>query len=202
MPQVKISFLEKWTVFMIRALLVIPFLFSCASLDYSELYDLARLSIIGADDIPIDQDLINKTRYSFVKVKIGKSRVAIMPLSSINNNIYKWVGRDATIYTKKGKIIKTLGLDHNIDIIENKDDTAVIMLKNPNALITQRFISSTTETTNKKFVEIKESFYTENFKWKGENFYLMDNKSGLYYKSTQTNHPRLEELSLELVYIF
>ena len=68
MPQVKISFLEKWTVFMIRALLVIPFLFSCASLDYSELYDLARLSIIGADDIPIDQDLINKTRYSFVKV--------------------------------------------------------------------------------------------------------------------------------------
>ena len=202
MHQAKITYLERWIVFMIRALLIIPFLYSCASLDYSELYDLARLSIVGAEDIPIDQDLINKTRYSFVKVKIGKSRVAIMPLSSIENNVYKWVGRDATLYTNNGKIIKTLGLDHNIDIIENKDDTALILLKNPNALITQSFVSRTVETTNKKFLEIKESFSTEDFKWSGENTYIMDKKSGLFYKSTQKIHPRLKEVSLEFVYIF
>ena len=202
MHLVRISCLEKWIIFMIRLLLIMPFLYSCASLDYAELYNIAKVGILGVDDIPIDQDLINKTKYSFVKVKIGKSSVAIMPLSSIENNVYKWVGSDATIYTKNGKIIKTFGLEHDIDLIENNNNQSIIMLKNPDALITQRINITQLNSSNENFIKINETFYTEDFTWKGNNEYLIEKSSGLSYKSTQEIHPRLKIMSLEFVYVF
>ena len=202
MQLVRITCLEKWTVFMIRSLFILLFLFSCASFDYVELYDIAKVNILGVDDIPIDQDLINKTKYSFVKVKIGKSSVAIMPLSKIENNVYKWVGSDATIYTLNGKIIKTFGLEHDINLIENNKNQATIMLKNPDALIIQRINITQEESSNENFIQINEIFQTEDFAWKGNNEYLIEKKSGLIYKSTQEIHPRLKKMSLEFVYVF
>lgn len=199
-------YIESLMAFMNRYFLIcILITSSCASLDYEEIYSISRNAIFGVDDIVINQDLINRTRYSFIKVKIGKSRVAIMPLSEISNNVYKWVGSDSTIYTLNGKIIKTIGLDHDIDLISMEPEQTLILLQHPNAMITQSISYKTMELSNSlnsKYEEIREVFNTIDFKWRGENIYIRDKKSGLYYKSTQSIHPRLDKVSLDFVYIY
>ena len=179
---------------------------SCASLDYKEIYNLSKNSLFGVDDIEINQDLINEIQYSFIKVRIGKSRIAIMPLAEINENIYKWVGSDSIIYTLDGKIVKTIGLDHNIDLVNKTQKQAIIFLRNPDAMITQKISYEIKDldivNSNSQYDLINEEFHTVDFKWSGKNTYIRDKKSGLYFKSTQEIHPRLEKISLDFVYTY
>ena len=190
---------------MIRYLFVLPLFFSCASLDYQEIYQFTKSNLIGVSDIEINEDLIKKTKYSFIKVKIGKSKVAILPLSEIENDVYTWVGSDAVIFTKNGRIIKTIGLQYNLSMINKNNDEIFVNLHDPDAIISQKLELSSQDLVisgKNNYEEIKETFTTDQFKWSGVNTFIRDKKSGLVFKSTQEIHPRLNIISLDFVYVY
>ena len=61
--------------------LIIASLTSCNYISYSQLVPMIRTATVGVPDVIIDDVYISAKEYSFAKVKIGRSGIAIMTLS-------------------------------------------------------------------------------------------------------------------------
>ena len=70
-----------------KLILTILILTSCAYIDYSDIYDYAKISILGAEDIKIDDVFIKESKSSFIKAKLGKTLVATLVLANVEDNI-------------------------------------------------------------------------------------------------------------------
>jgi hypothetical protein len=195
--------------------IILIFLTSCSLIETRDIPAVARSFFLGPPDFKIAISTYEEMPYSFAKVKIGRSGAGVMVLLSINDGIYEWVGSNSEkIFTKNGKIIKTIGLDYNINIL-NYDDAELkcdecnsqyyIELSNPEALITQHshIVYSHLEDiellkTISSFVII-EKFSTSKFKWAGENSYWFNN-SGQAIKANQEIHPNLGKVEITFYY--
>ena len=77
---------------------------------YSEIFGTLKNYALGSN-INITEQFIEDFPYSFAIVQIGRSPEIRMVLLSAENNIYEWVSSDKIrIFTKRGKIIKTIGI--------------------------------------------------------------------------------------------
>ena len=84
----------------------ILFLNSCAFLEYEETFTAMKVLTFGVKDIAIDSEFVENRGSSFIKVKIGRSILAIMTLSRIEDDTFIWVGQNNEIIkTKYGRII-------------------------------------------------------------------------------------------------
>ena len=103
----------------------ILFLVSCVNNQgiQSNSFLLGIYSYIGnSSNIKVDEDFFNEFDYSFAKFSFGDSRQAILVLESIDNDVYKWSGRnEVSVFTHNGRVIKTVGLEKNITLISYKD---------------------------------------------------------------------------------
>ena len=180
-------------------LLIIINFSSCALINYQDLPEIVSTAVFGVEDINVDQELINQKKYSFAKVSLGRTGVALLTLSTIEGDNFRWVSESGeVIITKNGKVVKTEGLPHNIDLIESKKiesnkQEAFIFLSNPDAFITQRLTIITTDDST------KELFKTIRFKWKGENVYKY-NANGLPIFTRQDIHPKLPIIEINFYY--
>ena len=129
---------------------------SCSYIDYGQLPATIKDSIYGRD-IVIDDEFYNAQKYSFAKIKIGKSIVAIAVLASASEEKYLWISQDgARIYTNNGRITKTIGLNHDVSILDGSQNikltsfinhdsgnlyrrNTLLELSNPHAIIAQEF---------------------------------------------------------------
>jgi len=182
---------------------------SCSGFDYFQAAPLIKNSLMGYKDINISDEFYDQQEYSFVKIKIGRSSPVILSLAFIEDGIYEWISADEErIYTFNGKIIKTLGLDHNLNFLTGKSlpefnllpmtQSRLAELTNPSGMITQ---------TAKIYADhnagiIYEEVVTSSFNWTYTNTYEVDQDSGLVKKSTQKVHPYLSEFSIEFFYKF
>ena len=214
---------------MIRLLFLLFSLSSCTSRDYLELPATIYESIKGAD-IEITDSLIESREFSFIKVRLGRSIVATMTLSKIDQNIYEWVGQDLSerIYTKDGKIIKTLGLKYDMEIIDHYNFSLqsvtnkgkyIIRFKNPSGIFTNNYNIKKYSISEYKgsilsrinnslkgdgfYIEpkhiIEERFRTEVFRWSGKNYYWLDINNNLI-RTVQTVHPKLPKITIDYFY--
>ncbi len=196
---------------------VILILTSCAHINYSDLYNYAKISVIGVEDIKIDDAFVNDSKSSFIKVKLGKTLVATLVLANVNNNIFEWVGSNGEkIITKNGRIIETNGLEHNMQLLNlseaklkldgNKE--LLISLYEPSATISQIIksydLGIESLELDKTYVSdsYREDFTTSNYKWSGSNFYWVDKKTSLPIKTIASSHPYLDNLEIEFYYLF
>lgn len=198
--------------------LIISFLFlsSCVNHEYQQMFNIAKANLVGIDDIKIDQAFLANRNYSFIKVRQGKTTIAILTLLSIKDDEYEWVGLDnVRIRTKNGRIIETTGLNHNFSIINKinlpdhddlNDISVLVKLDNPMATFPlamsyQSELSDVNLERIYKAVEVKESFNSSSsFKWKGENFYWYDANNKMPIKISQHIHPFLEPFKIEFYY--
>ena len=189
---------------------------SCVNHEYRQLLGAAKNNFIGVDDIPINQNFLATKNYSFIKVRQGKSAIAIMTLLSINNNEFEWIGSDAVrIKTKFGRVIETYGLQHDSLVLgpaqsmpldDLHDASILVRLDDPTATF------SLDVTYEKDFSEIfldqeylahevKESFKSNSkAHWSGLNTFWFDSSSDLPIKTNQQTHPFEEPLEIEFYY--
>ena len=112
-----------------KVFLILFLLNSCAHLEYREIYDLAKNSIVGIEDLKIDSEFLENRQSSFIKIKLGRTRIAIFSLSSYSGDIFTWVGaNNEKIITKNGRIIATNELDYNLEIL-TKSQISLLLLK-------------------------------------------------------------------------
>ena len=205
-------------IYMTKFLFTLLIISSCSYIDYGQLPATIKDSVYGKD-IVIDDEFYNSQKYSFAKIRIGKSIVAIAVLASADKEKYIWVSQDgARIYTDNGRITKTVGLQHDVSTLDGtqniklssfinyepskhyKRDT-LLELFNPYAIISQQFILTEKGIDSKYFNSM---LYTEDFTsgklaFSGINYYWVDPK-GRVIKTEQFIHPRLPKVVIEFYF--
>ena len=198
--------------FMIKKLfLLLPLLLqSCAFISYNQIVPLIKSATIGEDDIELSDKFIAQQPYSFIRVDLGKGANIIMVLQKINDGIYTWVSSEGEkIVTFNGKIIRTSGLIHNIDIINFKDFKYFspsnnysgifnVMLQDPSAFIEHEFVISLIDEGDTLLFEEKMKLEVLNSTY--SNYYWLDKRSGMTILSKQKIHPMLPILRIDFVY--
>ena len=198
-----------------KIVLMLFLLNSCAYLEYRDIFEYSKNYILGIDDLIIDADYLKDRQSSFIKVKLGRSKVATFTLSSYSDLGFIWVGaNNEQIITKHGRVIETSQLDHNLEILTKEEVTKsangsselLIALFNPSAIISQsinRFdlgkkslLLDKTYLTNK----YKEAFNTDSYSWSGTNYYWLDVQTNLPLKTISSPHPLLDEMEIEFYY--
>ena len=189
------------------------FLSSCNNLSYTEIIPLAKLAVFGVDDIEIDENFLAQQKYSFIKVNVGRTGVAILTLASVKDGIYTWVSATGEkLQTFNGKIIKSFDITYDTHFItfsdfsinENIASTQYdynIRLFNPDTLVTQ---SATIKMIDLNPSEDRDIYFeefvsTRGFKWKFVNKYWLNN-DGEVTKSIQHLHPMLPKYEINFYY--
>jgi hypothetical protein len=212
-----------------KLLLIVLILSNCASRDYIDIPVSIFYNLKGVD-IEINESFLASKEFSFIKVRLGRSLVSTMTLSKIDDDIYEWVGAEQKqrIYTKHGKIIKTLGLDYDVQIINHSDfslkdgsngmhfinfiaptgmfkqnyEIKALSAKKSAKLLNRFLGDSRKSYGSNEVLEVKileENFKTGMFWWNKKNLYLL-NSSNRVTKSKQYIHPYLNPIELEFYY--
>ncbi len=188
-----------------QALATLFFINSCSYISYTEILPIVRSTVMGADDIEITKSYIANREFSFAKFKLGRSSVAILSLAFIKDDVFEWVSSsNERIFTLNGKIIRTIGLPHNIEILDRDLDksfsnkTLLVSLDNPTATVSQSL------TYNSKLVngslEVSEEVTFNELDISFINEYLIEESTGRAISSTQKIHPRLSKISINFYY--
>jgi hypothetical protein len=99
---------------MIKKILILSLVSSCAFMD-KENFIVLKDTITGYPQNIVTESLFAEKRFSFAEVSLGRGPSAILSLTEIKDDIYRWKSIDnVSIYTYKGFIIKTEGLEHDI----------------------------------------------------------------------------------------
>lgn len=186
-------------VFLIKHsyLLVLLILAGCSSTNLRQnsefIYDYFSIDSIEVNEAIIDLP------YASSIFQINSKDEEFAVLASKKNSIETWVtSKDNVFKIYNGKIIKSFGLENDFELINyspnfgNKSEisTAYIRFKNPDSGILE--IQYTTklvkEGENKKALNGKlykyklyeESFYVPSLKWRGENYYWVDENSQIW----------------------
>lgn len=191
---------------------------SCSYIDYGQLPATIKDSIYGRD-IVIDDEFYNVQKYSFAKIRIGKSIVAIAVLASASKEKYIWISQDgARIHTNNGRITKTVGLQYDVSTLDGSQNikltsfinydqskkysrNTLLELTNPHAIISQQFILTEEGIDSKYFNSMlyAEYFTSGKLAFSGTNYYWVDPK-GRVIKTEQFIHPNLPKVVIEFYF--
>lgn len=193
-------------------IIVFSFFFSsCSFFNYSMLGPYIKTAIVGVDDI--DLSYLKNAQYSYARIRLGRSASSVFVLSEISDeNVYVWLNSSKEeIHTFNGKIIKTINLINNFELLDYKKFGLVdnltlnldINLKNPDAYIQQKISLkkdyANSQNTNEVFWEYIQS---EPLKWSFKNKYILDKNNNLVVSSEQRLHPNLPKAEIEFYYVF
>ncbi len=204
--------------YMTKFIFTLLVLSSCSYIDYGQLPATIKDSIYGKD-IVIDDEFYNAQKYSFAKIRIGKSIVAIAVLASASKEKYVWISQDgARIHTNNGRITKTDGLQYDVSTLDGSQNiklssfinydssklyrrNTLLELFNPYAIISQQFTLTENGIDSKYFNSM---LYTEDFTsgklaFSGINYYWVDPK-GRVIKTEQFIHPSLPKVVIEFYF--
>ena len=192
------------------------FLSSCSALNYisySQVVPLIKTATVGVPDIQITPDFIEERKYSFAKVKVGRSAVAILVLVKITDDVYEWVGGSGEkLYTFNGKIIKTENTLYDIEVYNFRGFSLPkagmqsslnfdVFLQNPDAFITQSgsLSGSVNNTQSKASLLVTEELEASGFRWRSINTYYA-NQSNQVIKTVQYIHPNMPRYEISFYY--
>ena len=199
---------------MIKKILPLLFVSSCGYISYGQLPELIGQAVRGAADIPVTENFLDQQQYSFAKFKMGKSVVAITVLAEINGDTYLWISQDREkIYTKYGKIVETVGLSHDIKVLDNNNvvpwqfrasRSLLVHVSNPSAVISQdiqikSFIQGGANLAKSDSYIYQEHFSSGKLSWSGINSFEIS-ENGLVIRSEQFIHPSLPKIEMDFFY--
>ena len=199
---------------MIRVVFVVLFLTSCGNLPITYIQNFSSVNsvVFGFPDYEVTEEIFNDYENSFIKVRFGRGPHAILILAYAEDNVYEWIGADSVkISTLNGRIIKTVGLNSNIEILRPSDNIFLtsdvyetINLFNPDLISStiHRSMNSRKATIKKlgrsiQVNRIEESFDLDLIGWSGVNLYYQNTTTGQIESSEQRIHPRLPITKIE-----
>lgn len=194
---------------------------SCSGLPlYDYGFNTIKESFLRLNSVQIDENYMSTTKYAFIRVRFGSSRSAILTLVREKNDVLEWISADdIRIFTFGGKIIKTLGLPNDIEILnyENHSIKNIPELKSSfivnfykpilmEQIITSNYIKkglkkikSPIEGREKISVRIyEEKIYMESINWNRKNKYYV-NSNNKIEKTRQYIHPFSAPVTIEFI---
>jgi len=180
------------------------FISSCTNMPFEAIVPTARSVLIGAEKLNISKDFYEAQEYSFANVRIGRNVSAILVLEAIIDDTYVWTSSDGEkIYTYNGKIVKTIGLERDIEIFNGllfnfergHNFQYEVMLSSPSAFL---------EIYSEMSLDLSKNLYLEKMSskvlsWKHQNTYKT-NSDGQVIFSKQKFHPFEPAIEIEFYY--
>lgn len=200
---------------MIKKVLILSMISSCAFMDKENLLMLKN-TISGYPQNTVTEDLYSKKNFSFIEISLGRGPSSIMSLRSIDDDIYKWVSEDdVSIYTYKGFVIKTEGLDHDVSTNNKSLNFNSPLNLNMNFLSPELYgididlqnIDSRDEMLDKGWLKTKTTLYIVSreiafLRWKKVDKFWVNSKTNLVDRSIQHLHPSLPPININFYYKF
>lgn len=194
---------------------------SCSGLPlYDYGYNTIKESFLKLDTVVVDEAYMRSSKYAFIRVRFGSSRSAILTLVREQNDVLEWISADDIhIFTFHGKIIKTLGLANDIEVLNyhkhsfnnthNKNFSYLVNFYEP-ILLEQvaasyyikkglKEIKSPIEGRDKINTNLyEERIYMQSINWTRKNKYYV-NKNNQIEKTVQYIHPFLNPVTIEYI---
>jgi len=108
---------------------LIPFLFviSGCSQQMSSFYETSKIAVFGQDDLKVSSDYVKNLPYASIYLKIGNAPRGFVVLGEVNQQNLKWYSADhAMVMTHVGRVVKTVGLPHDLNYSSNSDTDPLI----------------------------------------------------------------------------
>ena len=177
---------------------------SCASVDtespYTEVFSGIGSYLLDRKQDVSDQ-FIDSFPYSFAIASIGRSPEYRLVLVNIVNDTYEWISADyVRIFTKKGRIVKTIGLQHDVEFKKYIDISNNLPLT-VNSLIVDyiepQLYNVILEVKYKHQNNIvMEEFSSSILNWNGLNLYKISD-SGDVIETEQSIHPFVPKIKMK-----
>lgn len=189
----------------LKMIIPIVFLASCNSYYFPLLIETPKKVMNSFKTYSVSEEYIQNQQYSFLTIELGQQNATFV-LSSIDNNIYTWVGRDnITFKTFRGIIISSVGLMHNfklnnpVESIEQilKNDAGILSYNFDNPKLYELQVHLITSKQSEEIIEL--SFSSDDINWDPKIFVEYGSK-GLPSKTIQSLHPFLEAAKLNFYY--
>jgi hypothetical protein len=212
------------TIAKLFAFSALSFLSACGgNTDYEQLakviYDQVR-SDVGDDSVP--RAKAAAVPYATLGARIGGNAESMMVLSTVSGMDRLWLdAARAGITTRNGRIVRTVGLGHNLDGFQIVNDTVVSATTSANGtsrhylydfwdkrVFGLSVVCSETEAGMETIRIIGvhhatrhtiESCRAAQMDWSFKNEFWSDPNSGYVWKSRQHIHPDLSPLTLEVL---
>lgn len=135
--------------------------------------------------------------YAMQLISTNDEKEQLFLLNSVNQPLFKWSNSNKVkIHSINGKIVKTFGFDNDFEIkfyrgfMGMKPSEALIRFKNPESgymeiyftyeLVKNGSMKKIIDNSNFRYSLIKESFDVPLIKWKGENYYWVDEEMAVW----------------------
>lgn len=209
--------------------LSVLFLESCSSLNlqgiapnYIDAYINIKGSILGFDDYPISREFVQDIPYASMRLKIGKGASGLLILEEKQGNNYTYLSADnVRVVIRRGKIIRTSGLDNNLvnikepnnpfkEFLESEkdelsyysyssyDNPALIDLRTKVTLKRIEIEEVTILDLKYSLLKFQEQIENTYLGWSVVNYYWIDPKDNFVWKSQQTISPILPFFKYEV----
>ena len=193
------------TNFMTKNILIsFLILSSCASVDtespYTEVFRGIGSYLLDRKQ-DVSDEFVDSFPYSFAIVSIGRSPEYRLVLVNIVNDTYEWISADyVRIFTKKGRIVKTIGLQHDVEFKKYSDISNNLPLT-VNSLIVDyiepQLYNVILEVKYKHQNNIvMEEFSSSILNWNGLNLYKISD-SGDVIETEQSIHPFVPKIKMK-----
>lgn len=198
---------------MIKIILPLLVISSCAFMDRENLL-VVKNSITGYPQNIVSEELFLQQKFSFAEASFGRGPSAILSLRSIVNDVYKWQSADGIIiYTYNGFILKTEGLDHNIETNNKSLMLDKALVQNINFLnppifgidLNLSIYNESFKTIRKGWLDIETKLVRISkkipfLKWNKVDKFWINKETNLVERTTQHIHPNLPSITLTFYY--
>lgn len=182
---------------------LILFVSSCASIDtespYAEFFRGIGSYFFDRKQ-EVSDEFIESFPYSFAIVTVGRSPEYRLVLVDIEDNTYEWISADyVRIFTKNGRIVKTFGLQHDIEYRNFADITTKPVISQ--SMIVDYFeppLYSVMIEANYSYDGdvVIEDILSSALGWRGQNKYKIS-KTGDVIETEQMIHPFLPVIKMK-----
>ncbi len=193
---------------MIKLKMIIPLalLASCNSYYFPLWIETPERIINSFKPYSPGENYIQNQEYSFVTVELGQQNATLV-LSSIENNIFTWLGKDNVIFkTYRGVIISTVGLEHNFVMIDPIKSIDRAFSEGKGGDISYNFdnpklfgLKASAVDFNKSTDQINLSLAANDINW-DVKINVGYNSKGLPSKVTQSLHPFIKPAKLRFYF--
>ncbi|MDA9954783.1 YjbF family lipoprotein [Gammaproteobacteria bacterium] len=174
----------------------------CSALPYQDQYQLAKNAIWGVPDAHLEEDFISQSPFSFLKVRFGRGAYNILVLSKRSEEGLHWISNDGVqlITNNAGLIIKTVGLQHDVEYIKSTSISLEVVNDISSLLVSfddpqLHGLGMSAEIERNK-LEVIMRVHAPDIGWKfANNFqYTAD---GILQRSIQSTHPFLPPIEIQ-----
>lgn len=205
----------------INIFLAVLALTSCTDIPlelYKEGYKSLTTSMSDANPIDINESYVSNKPFDVIRLRVGRSEAVIMVLVNNANGIKEWISSDRVkIFTENGKVIKTIGLKHDIELNDFKKYLLIRDQKSGSftsnfiepkllyletqfdyAFTDERYIKNIIEKRDSVLVDVyEENIFIERLHWRTRNLYFV--RDGKIVRTEQQIHPLMKKISIDYV---